>query len=37
MAACEKEKEAVQATLDQIQKEEQDEQAALKKQKEHEL
>ena len=37
MAAHEKEKEAAQATLDWIQKQEWDEQAALKKQKEHEL
>ena len=36
-AACGKEKEATQATLDWIQKQEWDEQAALKKQKEHEL
>ena len=37
MAAHEKEKEAARATLNQIRKQEWDEQAALKKQKEHEL
>ena len=37
IAACKKEKEATQVTLDQIWKQEQDEQAALRKEKEHDL
>ena len=37
MAACEKEKEATQATLNWIWKQEQDEQATMKKEKEHEF
>ena len=37
ITACKKEKEATQVTLDQIWKQEQDEQAALRKEKEHDL
>ena len=37
MAACEKEKEAARATLEWIQRQEQEEEAAQKKWKEHEL